>query len=380
MPANNNKKRVHDIVVVGAGFTGCVIGVKAHELGLDVRVVDANPKYPNHFRAEKLEDDQCQALASLNLLDLVRPASSPTIDAVHTFTGHVETVSRYRSHRGLHYADTVNALRGALAERGILDIQTVADIQDGPEASQVILNDHSTLQARLVVVASGMAAALRRALKLTSTGMDRLASTTFGFDIEPASGADFPYPAFNFRPDDFVYGLQYITFFPIGDRTRANLFTCWEPSDEQARKLKHDVSQEIRNLFPNIEAHVGPFRVSSDIESYSTRFYRHDATHLTRTVLVGDAFQSVNPANGVGLSKCLTDARTLLELLPRTFEAPSALMDLNAYYESPQKREVDDTALRRWRWANEVATSQSLRTKFRKGRSGARERIRNFFS
>ena len=380
MSAKTNKRAVHDLVVVGAGFSGCVIGIKAHDMGLDVRVVDANPHYPKHFRAEKLEDDQSEALASLGLLDLVRPTSSPTIDKVHTFTGHIETVSRYRSLRGIDYADTVNALRDVLADRGILDIQTVSDIQDGPETSQVILNDQSILQGRLVVVASGMAAALRRALKLTYSGMEKLTSTTFGFDIKRASGADFPFRAFNFRPDPFVYGLQYITFFPIGDRTRANLFTCWEPSDEQARKVKRDVSQEIRTLFPNIEAHIGRFRIGSEIESYTTRYYRQDADHLTRTVLVGDAFQSVNPANGVGLSKCLTDARTLLDALPRTFEEPSARMDLNAYYGSARKREVDDTALRRWRWANELATSQSLRTKFRKGRSAASGRLRKFLS
>lgn len=380
MSAKTDKSTIHDLVVVGAGFSGSVIGIKAHDLGLNVKVLDAQPHYPNHFRAEKLEDDQCEALASLDLFDLVQPASSPSIDEVHTFTGDVKTISRYRSHRGMHYGDTVNALRGALVDRGILDIETASDIQDGPEASRVILNGRSTLQARLVVVATGMAAALRKALKLTNSGTERLTSTTFGFDIEPASGADFPLRAFNFRPDAFVHGLQYITFFPIGDRTRANLFTCWQPSDEQARKLKHDMSQEIRKLFPNVEAHIGPFRISSEIESYSTRYYRHDANHLTRTVLVGDAFQSVNPANGVGLSKCLTDAQTLLDALPQTLERPSARIDLNAYYGSPRKREVDLTALRRWRWANELATSQSLRTKFKKVRIASRGRVRRFLN
>lgn len=380
MSAQTDQSTKFDIVVVGAGFSGSIIGIKAHDLGLKVRVLDANPYYPNHFRAEKLEDDQCEALASLDLIDLVQPAGSPAIDEVYTFTGDNRTVSRYRSHRGIHYADTVNSFREALSDRGILDIQTASGIQDGPEASQVILNGRSNLQARLVVVASGMAAALRRALELTYSGTERLSSTTFGFDIEPASGDNFPWPAFNFRPDTFVQGLQYITFFPVGGRTRANLFTCWKPSDEQARRLKLDVSRELRKLFPNIETHIGPFRISSEVESYSTRYYRYDIDHLTRTVLVGDAFQSVNPADGVGLSKCLTDAQALLDALPKVYEEPSARMDLKSYYESPRKREVDRTALERWRWSNELATSQSLRTKFKKIRVAARGRVRGFLN
>ncbi|KPK35715.1 MAG: hypothetical protein AMJ65_17195 [Phycisphaerae bacterium SG8_4] len=380
MSEQTDKSTIFDLVIVGAGFCGSVIGIKGHDLGLNVKVLDAKPYYPNHFRAEKLEDDQCEALESLGLLDRIQPVSSPTIDEVHTFTGDRETVSRYRRHRGIHYADTVNSLREALFDRGILNIRTASDIHDGPEASEVILNGRSSLQARLVVVASGMAAPLRRALELTNSGTERLSSTTFGFDIEPASGANFPLPAFNFRPDTFVKGLQYITFFPVGDRTRANLFTCWQPSDEHARKLKLDVSKEIRKLFPNIETHIGPFRISSEVESYSTRYYRHDVSHLTRTVLVGDAFQSVNPANGVGLSKCLTDAQALLEKLPRLVEEPSAGVDLKAYYGSPRKREVDCAALKRWRWANELATSQSLRTQFKKIRVAARGHVRNFLN
>lgn len=370
----------HDLVVVGAGFSGSVIGIKAHDLGLNVKVIDAKAVYPNHFRAEKLEQDQSECLASMDLAGLVRPASSPWIDKVHTFTGDKETVTQHRSHRGIHYQDTVNALRDALVQRGILDIQTAAGVHDGTEASEVLVNGGSNLRAKLVVVATGMSAAFRRTLNLVSSANYNLVSTTFGFDIEPASGGSFPLQAFNFRPHSFVPGLQYVTFFPVGDRTRANVFTCWEPSSEQTGKLKSDVSRELRRVFPTLDAHIGPFRISSRVESYSTRYYRCEADHLFRTVLVGDAFQSVNPANGIGLSKCVTDAQTLLNLLPGMVEDSSSHFDLDAYYKNPRKCEVDRVALQRWRRTSELATRRSLRTWLKRLRITTRAWVKRMIS
>ena len=375
MNKKHDNLRTYDLVVVGGGFCGSIIGIKAHELGLNVKVLDATAHYPDNFRAEKLEDDQIDALASMDLMDLVRPTKSPPIDRVHTFTGDVETISKHQNHRGLHYQDTVNTLRGVLMDSGLLDIQRVSGIDDGPDFSQVLLNDGTALRARLVVITTGMEPALRKSLNVVSHATDELNSTTFGFDVEPDIDTNFRVRAFNARPPAFVSGLQYVTFFPVGDRTRANLFTCWEQSNERVRKLKSKPSQELRDLFPALDAHVGPLRVSSKVDTFSTRYYRLDANHLLRTVLAGDAFQSVNPANGVGLSKCLTDAQTLLALLPELLKQGSSAVDLSAYYQDPRKRKVDHRALKRWRWVNELATSQSLRTKLKKLRFAAIARM-----
>ena len=371
---------VYDLVIVGAGFCGSIVGIKAHDLGFNVKVLDAKAHYPDNFRAEKLEDDQYEALASMDLLDVVQPTESPKIGQVHTFTGNVEVVSQHQHHRGINYQDTVNALRSVLLNRGLLDVQRVSNIQDGPDFSQVLLNNGAALRARLVVVATGMESAFRNSLNLKFRSTDNLISTTFGFDVKPASDDAFPVRAFNARPHAFVIGLQYATFFPIGHRTRANLFTCWEPSSKRVRNLKSGMSQELRKLFPSLEAQVGPISVCSKVDSFSTRYYRLDANHLDHTILIGDAFQSVNPANGVGLSKCLTDAQTLLTLLPELSKTASSFVDLAAFYRDLRKRKIDNVALKRWRWTNELATSQSLRTKIRKLRFNATARVKALLS
>jgi 2-polyprenyl-6-methoxyphenol hydroxylase-like FAD-dependent oxidoreductase len=361
---------MHDVVVVGAGFCGSIVGLKADDLGLNVKVIDANASYPDHFRAEKLEDDQWDALATFRLTGMVRPIRSPVIDQVHTFSGDNVSTSYYRNHRGIEYSKTVNAFRDALRDRQLLEIQRTSSIRDGQDFCEVLMSNGSSLRARLVVLATGMAASLRKSLGLFITEQEKLVSTTFGFDIEPLSSVGQSLGAFNFRPRNFISGLHYVTFFPIGDRLRANLFTCWDPGNEQTKQFKANTPREIRRLFPDLDSRIGQFEICSEVQAYTTRHYRFDSGHLRRIALVGDACQSVSPANGVGLSKCLTDAKALLDLLPGLLASRTAHVDLASYYRNERKRHFDREALQRWRWSTESATSQSLKTKIKKLRFG----------
>ena len=113
---------------------------------------------------------------------------------------------------------------------------------------------------------------------------------------------------------------------------RANLFTNWDPANERVRSIRADALIEVQKLFPNLESRIGPFRISSKVQTYTTRYYRQTPEHLHRTVLVGDAYQSVNPANGMGLSKCLVDAEALVNLLPTLRDAPETPIALKYFY------------------------------------------------
>ena len=119
----------YDVVVVGGGFSGSVIGLKAGDLGLNVKVVDRRTEYPDLFRAEKLETDQHQALEQLGLIDLVRPAERFYIEHVRELKGRKERLVPCSKHRGMHYQDTVNAFRHALSSRGLLEIRKVSSFR-----------------------------------------------------------------------------------------------------------------------------------------------------------------------------------------------------------------------------------------------------------
>lgn len=375
--SNSEQTDMLDLIVIGAGFCGSVIGIKAHQMGLKVRVLDSHETYPDHFRAEKLETVQTDALASLGLIDRVRPTTSKWISRVHTFAGEKESVNTHDKHRGIHYADTINSLRELLRESDLLNIGRVTNIEDGAQSCRVSNDDGLFMESRLVVLATGMDAVLRKSLGLNSIAKNKLVSTTFGFDIESTAPEGFRHTAFNFRPDKFFRGLHYVTFFPVGERMRANLFTFWDPGSDPVRSFKTDPTQGLLTHFPSLENQVGSFRISSNVENYTTRYYRVNTEHLQSVVLVGDAYQSVNPANGVGISKCLTDIQVLLEKLPNLLDERSRRAALDDFYRDRRKLDTDREGVRRWRWAYESATSQSLLTRLKRFRIGASARIRN---
>ncbi len=366
-----------DLAVIGAGFCGSVLALRADEMGLRVRVFDTQDRYPDHFRAEKLETDQYDALTALGLVGLVRPKDSPQIDRVYSFRGNAESMNRHAKHRGIHYADTVNAFRDVLRERQLLAVRKIAAIRDGNVSSEVEFDDGSRIAASIVALTTGMGAGLRKSLRLEPGEQEKLVSTTFGFDIEPQSATGPAFTAFNIKPDRFSKGLQYVTFFPVGERMRANLFTCWDPHSDAAKQLKADPLGEIARLFPGHAGRIGSLEMSSDLQAYTTRYYRMNVQHLARTVLMGDAFQSVSPATGMGLSKCLVDVQVLAGLLPRLLEDSRALVPLDEYYRDERKTQTDDEALQRWRWENEASTSRSLVTQLKKLRLYASAAIRS---
>jgi 2-polyprenyl-6-methoxyphenol hydroxylase-like FAD-dependent oxidoreductase len=372
-----NKATTCDVVVIGAGFCGSVIAIAAEKLGLSVKVFDANREYADHFRAEKLETDQIELLVSFDLFKLVQPTESPLVNQVRTIKGDKETVSFHENQRGIDYHDTVNSFRDALSERELLEVRRVTSVRDTPEYCEILFHDETTIRTKLLVLATGMEASLRKSLGLIPAKKNNLISTTFGFDIESQSPEGFPFSAFNFQPFQHIDGLHYVTFFPVGGRMRANLFTNWDPANERGKNIRADALIEVQKLFPNLESRIGPFRISSKVQTYTTRYYRQAPKHLHRTVLVGDAYQSVNPANGMGLSKCLVDAEALVNLLPTLRDAPENPVALKSFYENKRKIKTDNEALRRWRWAVESATSLSLKTKLKKMKQELAGRVRS---
>ncbi len=374
MSASNSE---FDVIVIGAGFCGSIIGLRARELGLSFRIVDPTSRYPDAFRAEKLEVDQSEMLEALGVINHVHPKNTPPITQVHTFSGTRETVNVRSKHQGLAYADTVNSMRKSLLESDSIIKARVEDFEESAEECKVVVRDDKgprELRCRYLVVASGMDRNIRRRLRYEQTADSELISTTIGFVIESLQDSGFKYGAFNFRPPTFVHGLHYVTFFPIGARMRANLFTSWSPADTPVRNMKSETETELARWFPDMTNIIGPFRVSAEAESYSTKYYRHAPPAGTRIAVVGDAFQSVNPANGVGLSKCLTDVTVLTELLSN---AASSDVDLSNYYSDPRKLSVDAEGLKRWRWAMESATSTSISTRLRRLRINVSSRARN---
>lgn len=343
-------------------------------MGLSVRVFDARPEYPGRFRADKLEENQHGILEQLSLDGLVRPVPSPFVEEVTIFQGRKARVVPTGRQRGMDYQETVNSFRAFLGTLVPVEVTNVAGVRDGPDGCEITLGDGTVVSSRLGVMATGGSPMVRKSLGLPGQAAEAMLSTSFGFFAEPAEGERFATDAFNAFPARAVDGLQYVTFFPMGGRIRANLFTCWDPSGDEARMLRADPIGGLDRYFPHLTKHVGRIALAGKLQVATTYYYRQPHQHLQSTVMIGDEYQSVSPATGMGISKCTTDTRLLVDLLPK-LKQPGARIDLAGFYGHPDKIAVDEDARLSWAWSNEAVTSRSLRTRFKKFKIAVKETV-----
>ena len=168
------KNSEFDVIVIGAGFCGSVVAIKAADLGLRIKVFDSREAYPDAFRAEKLEQDQYEALEAMELINLIQPEGSNLINAVRVLKSSSETVVPCDKHRGMDYSASVNSFRSVLRDRGLLETQKVSLVQDSSTGSTVSLEDGSTLRCKLCVISTGLSKGLRKSLGLQSQAPNAL--------------------------------------------------------------------------------------------------------------------------------------------------------------------------------------------------------------
>jgi hypothetical protein len=133
---------------------------------------------------------------------------------------------------------------------------------------------------------------------------------------------------------------------------RVNVFTQLDARHRWVAEWKKDAAAGLDCWFPGLREQVGPFRVTSAVQVVPTMYYRLRSPALPGVVAIGDEYQSVSPATGMGLSKVLTDVDALC-----TRHAPEWLStgrvrrgDVRGYYADPEKVACDRKALDAWRY------------------------------
>jgi 2-polyprenyl-6-methoxyphenol hydroxylase-like FAD-dependent oxidoreductase len=149
---------------------------------------------------------------------------------------------------------------------------------------------------------------------------------------------------------------------------RGNLFAYWPVNNANTREMVKEPTAVLRRLFDGLENIVGAYRVTGKVEPFRIDLYRMDAVSSPGVVVVGDAFQSVCPSTGRGLSKVLTDVDVLCnECIPAWWGKSELGAELLAdFYRHPRKVEVDAEALTRALRNRGIVVGNDLRSRIRR--------------
>jgi 2-polyprenyl-6-methoxyphenol hydroxylase-like FAD-dependent oxidoreductase len=349
-----------DVLVVGAGAAGVCAAHVMNTLGLRVALVDSRSQTAPCFKAEKLEPDQIALLREMNLLRLLDDVLSPIGEVVvHRRRAIVERL--HIDQFGMHYHAFVNALRAGLPPAVTQFTDTVSALQLSDDHQIARLSKSGTVKARLIVVATGTSSRLRHALQATRQEIAGHHAVAFGFDLS-LQNRQLPHAGVNFLPDRVSDRVGFLTLFPTPTGVRANLFAYQEPQSAWTREMRLNTSAMLERTFSCMRDVVGACEVTGRVEAASIDLWTTNSRPDPGVVLIGDAFQSVCPSTGTGLSKVLTDVQVLGQRVTGWLREPGmSAAKLSSYYESQEKQASDQRSLESAFYGKRVATDRSLR-------------------
>ena len=119
----------------------------------------------------------------------------------------------------------------------------------------------------------------------------------------------------------------------------------------------------LERCLPKLDRVIGEYRVVSKVETGGVDLYRTEGVPQPGIVLIGDAFQNVCPATGMGLRKIFTDVDVLCsECVPLWFATPGMGDDkMASFYNHYRKRATDTRAQANAFYQRRASTERSLR-------------------
>jgi len=335
--------------------------------GIQVTIVDRWPHYPACFKAEKIEADQADLLRKFRLLDAIRPVTASIQEVLRVQQGRV--IRRIQMEQyGVFYHDMVNAVRDVMPASVDFRVDRVQNIEPAAEYPTVTLASGTVLKPRLVVMACGTGTETRSKLGIQQKMIRAEQSWAAGFNIARKDGRPFEFDSITYYPQGSQGRLAFLTLFLIGQTMRANLFTYWSNTSQQARDLIRNPIESLEQALPGLTDFVGGYEVTSRVESARVDLYTTETPRIPGVVLFADAFQSVCPVTGTGLSKVLTDVDVLCnECVPRWLDSPGMSEEkLLSFYRDARKIQVDQHSLAGAAYARQIGVDDSFAWRLRR--------------
>ncbi len=367
--ADNRTDKTVDAIVVGAGLAGATAATLLGKQGKSVILIDSRQTFPAVFKAEKIEPDQAELLRKMGLLETVLRRARRVREIRSYYNGRLfRTVTEEQY--GLSYGDMVNPLREQMPASVEFKMARATAVKNSDDMQRVTLDSGEELSARLLILASGVSTEIPASLGLKRVALQKHHSVAVAFNIVRPNGRRFDFDSATCYPESTALGVDYVTFFPIGETMRANLFAFPAADDAWTRRLLKNPEAELDHYFPNLREAIGAFRIAGKLETSIINLYRTEGEPLPGVVLIGDAAQNACPSTGMGLSKVLNDADLLCnEHAPRWFETRGMGATKIAQFSSdPRKSAIDDKALRGAIYRRQARTDKSLRWRIHRKR------------
>jgi len=322
-----------NIAIIGGGLAGSTAAAMLGRAGIDTALVDPHTAYPPDFRCEKLDEEQIGLLARTGLGDIVAAAASPYRENWIVRGGRL-TDRKPSGQYGILYDRLVNTVRAAIPATVTVIQGKAASITTSDDRQTLTLSTGEEISARLIILANGLNTALRKNFGMDRHDISPNHSISIGFDISPAGRTTFDFPALTYVPEDAASRVAYLTLFPSGSTTRANLFVYRDMNDPWLSAMRQQPAETLFATLPGLRPFTGEIDISGPVRIRPADLYVTTGLTKPGVVLIGDAYSTSCPAAGTGTGKVFTDVERLCgHYIPQWLGSPGmGVNKIGAFY------------------------------------------------
>jgi 2-octaprenyl-6-methoxyphenol hydroxylase len=319
-----------DVAIVGGGMVGASLALGLRGAGLRVLLIegvapgsDSQPSFDD--RTTALGNASRRIFDSLGIWAQVAPRAAP-IRTIHISDAGRFGFARLRAQeQGIEAFGYVvsNRVLGAVLWEKLSAADDIAlkvpanaeSIEIGARGARLsVVSDSGArddVEARLIVAADGARSLVRMAADITAgvEDYDQVAIVANVAADRPHCGTAYE----RFTP------TGPLAVLPLYDGSHGVIWSCRPQDAARVLSLEDDVYlQELQALFG---WRVGRFVRVGRRASYPLKLTRASTTIATRTVLIGNAAQTLHPVAGQGFNLGLRDAAMLAEVIANATEA-----------------------------------------------------------
>src|SRR4051794_10502545 len=173
-----------DIAIVGGGLAGSLAAAVLGRAGHRVILVDKRAVYPEEFRVEKIAGQQLDILRRLGFLRELAAVACSYDHVLNIKEGKVVDVSVGQAY-GFSYDRLVAMARGLIPDASHFIVDQVTGLTCSEDVQHLSLASGKRIEARLVILATGMAGALGHPLGMTRRGLAAPHSGSFRLPPPP---------------------------------------------------------------------------------------------------------------------------------------------------------------------------------------------------
>ena len=312
---------MHDVAIIGGGLVGASLALALQPLGLDVALVE--PHSPGLPEADTW-DSRIYAISPGNAEFLERLGVWSRLDPQRVQRVETMAISGDRNDGRLRFSAYEAGLRelayiveSGVMQRAMLDSISVAgairmicpaqatSLNIDEDAAQVVLDNGTTLNARLVVGTDGRDSLVRR-----EAGIDAQISEYRQFGVVANFETELPHQGTAYQ---WFRAEGILALLPLPGNRISMVWSTDETHTQQLLAL--DPQALAERVSEASGGAVGALRVITPAAAFPLRLAKMSRLVASRVALAGDAAHNVHPLAGQGVNLGYRDARVLAEVL-----------------------------------------------------------------